>query len=68
MRLHEIAELKKSKIKSYAVKVKIKSVGYTNIIDTIVYAVNPQMARKLVRVQYNSPSAEIGQPREIKQR
>jgi hypothetical protein len=67
MRLYEIAQPKKSKVKSYAVKVRIPGLGgYVNIIDTIVMAVNPQMARKLVQVQYNVPHAMIGQPREVK--
>lgn len=68
MRLYEISNPPKSKIKTYSVKVKINSGDYINIVDTIVYAVNPQMARKLARVQYNSQTVIIGQPREIKQR
>lgn len=56
----------KIKLKTYAVKVKLPGQGYTNIIDTIVTAVNPEMARRLVRVQYNSAHALVGQPREIK--
>jgi len=67
MRATEITQ-KKSKIKTYSIKVKIKSGEYINIVDTIVMALNPQMARKLARVQYNSQHVIIGQPREIKQR
>lgn len=66
MRLYEIA---KSKIKTYSVKVKIPGTdGTTTNTNTIVSAVNPQMARKLVQVQYNVANALIGQPREIKPR
>ena len=65
MRASEITK-KKTKVKTYTIKVKIKSGEYINIIDTIVMAVNPQMARKLARVQYNSQHVIIGQPREIK--
>ena len=69
MRIFEISQPKKSKIKSYSVKIKIPGLGgYVNITDTIVMAVNPQMARKLVQVQYNVPHAMIGQPREVKLR
>ena len=69
MRITEIAQPKKSKVKSYAIRVKIPGLsGVVNITDTIVMAVNPQMARKLVQIQYNVPHVLIGQPREIKPR
>ena len=67
MRANEITN-KKSKVKTYAIKVKIKSGEYINIVDTIVMALNPQMARKLARVQYNSQNVIVGQPREVKMR
>jgi hypothetical protein len=66
MRLNEIA---KPNLKTYSVKVKVKSNGYINIIDTTVSATTPQWARKLVRAQYNNnPNVEVGQPREVKPR
>jgi len=67
MRAKEVTQ-KKPKVKSYLVKVKVSSGEYINIVDTIVYAVNPQMARKLARVQYDSQSVIVGQPREVKLR
>jgi len=67
MRLAEIT-LPKTKLKTYVVKLKLKSIGYTQILDTTVQAVNPQMARKIIATQYNSTHVMIGQPREIKPR
>lgn len=67
MRLHEIAQPKKTKLKSYTVRVKIPGPNGTSTnTNTIVIATNPQMARKLVQVQYNVPHIMIGQPREVK--
>jgi hypothetical protein len=67
MRLAEIT-LPKTKLKTYVVRLKLKSIGYTQILDTTVQAVNPQMARKIIANQYNSTHVLIGQPREIKSR
>jgi hypothetical protein len=41
--------------------------GNTNTFTTVM-ALNPQMARKIVQVQYNVKGIMIGQPREIKTR
>lgn len=67
MRLSEIT-LPKTKLKTYVVKLKLKSTGYTQILDTTIQAVNAQMARKIIATQYNSTHVMIGQPREIKSR
>ena len=67
MRLAEIT-LPKTKLKTYVVKLKLKSTGYTQILDTTVQAVNAQMDRKIIATQYNSTHVMIGQPREIKPR
>ena len=67
MRLAEIT-LPKTNLKTYVVKLKLKSTGYTQILDTTVQAVNAQMARKIIATQYNSTHVMIGQPREIKPR
>jgi hypothetical protein len=40
--------------------------GSNTNTKTVVVALNPQMARKVVQAQYNVPSIMIGQPREIK--
>ena len=68
MRAKEITK-QGSRVKQYLIKVKIRSPGVTNIVDTVVYAVNPQWARKLARAQYsNNKNVLVGQPKEIKQR
>jgi hypothetical protein len=67
MRLAEIT-LPKTKLKTYVVKLKLKSIGYTQILDTTIQAVSPQMARKIIANQYDSTHVMIGQPREIKSR
>ena len=65
MRLAEIAQ-SKTRMKTYLVRLKLKSIGYTQILDTTIQAVNHQMARKIIANQYNSTHVMIGQPREIK--
>ena len=67
MRLAEIAQ-PKTKMKTYFVRLKLRSLGYTQILDTTVQAVSPQMARKIIANQYDSTHVMIGQPREIKSR
>lgn len=69
MRLIEIAQPKKTKLKTYEIRIRIPVLGggNTNTLTTVM-AVNPQMARKIVQVQYNIRGILIGQPREIKPR
>lgn len=58
-----------ARLKTYAIIVKLPNPGgSTQLITTTVMAVNPEMARKLIRVQYNNPKVILGQPREIKSR
>jgi mannose/fructose/N-acetylgalactosamine-specific phosphotransferase system component IIB len=67
MRLIEIAQPKKSKLKTYEIRIKIPGTdGTSTNTRTTVMALNPQMARKVVQVQYNIRNIMIGQPREIK--
>jgi hypothetical protein len=67
MRLKEIAQPKKSKLKTYEIRIKIPGTdGTSTNTRTTVMALNPQMARKIVQVQYNIRNIMIGQPREIK--
>lgn len=69
MRLIEIAQPKKTKLKTYEIRIRIPVLGggNTNTFTTVT-ALNPQMARKIVQVQYNVPGIIIGQPREVKPR
>ena len=67
MRLAEIS-LPKTRLKTYVVKLKFKSEGYTQILDTTVMASSPQMARKIIAQQYDNNHVMMGQPREIKSR
>jgi hypothetical protein len=68
MRAQDLIRTKKNPVKTYLVKVKIRQPGYVNVIDTTVQAINPEMARRLVRVQYNSRDVIVGQPRELRAR
>jgi hypothetical protein len=61
-----LKSLKKSGLKTFAVKIKLRQPGYTNIIDTTVQARNAEMARRILKSQYNNPNVIIGQPREVK--
>lgn len=67
MRLAEIAQPKKSKLKTYEIRIRVPGLSGTSTnTKTIVVALNPQMARKVVQAQYNVPNIMIGQPKEIK--
>ncbi len=65
MRANEIIR-RKSKMKTYHARVKLKQIGYTNIIDATVQARNPEMARRLLRQQYGDRNVLVTQPREMK--
>ena len=67
MRLIEIAQPKKNRLKTYEIRIRVPGLSGTSTnTKTIVVALNPQMARKVVQAQYNVPNIMIGQPREIK--
>jgi len=53
-------------LKTYEVRLKLKQIGYTNIINATVQARTPEMARRIIRAQYNDRNVIVGQPREIK--
>ena len=55
-----------ARLKTYAVKLKVKQPGYTTMLDTTVQARNPQQARQILRRQYNDRGIIVGQPRELK--
>ena len=65
MRYNEIKPVK-TKMKTYVVKIKLQQTGYTNIVDTTVMARTPEMARRILRQQYNNKHVVVGQPRELK--
>jgi len=65
MRYNEIKPVK-TKMKTSVVKIKLQQTGYTNIIDTTVMARTPEMARRLLRQQYNNKHVVVGQPKELK--
>lgn len=60
------AEITIKKLKTYAVKLKLKQTGYNNIVDTTVMARNPEMARRLLRQQYGDKHVVVGQPKELR--
>lgn len=64
MRLSEV--VKKSRLRTYVVKLRLKQPGYTNLIDTTVMARNPEMARRILRRQYGDKHVVVGQPKELK--
>lgn len=56
-------EIKNSKLKNYLVKLQFKSLGYTQQINTMVQASSPEMARRLLKQQYQNSNVLVGQPR-----
>lgn len=65
MRANDFVRLSDRPLKTYAVKIKLKQQGYTNIVDTQIQARTPEMARRILRTQYNNANVIIGQPRQI---
>jgi len=68
MRAQEFIRLSERPLKTYAVKLKLKQPGYTNIVDTQVQARTPEMARRILSAQYNNRNVVVGQPRELRTR
>jgi hypothetical protein len=63
MRATDFVRLSQRPLNTYAVKIKLKQQGYTNIVDTQVAARTPEMARRILRTQYNNTNVIVGQPR-----
>jgi hypothetical protein len=59
-------EFQRRGLKTYAAKIKLRQIGYVNIIDTTVQARTPEMARRLLRQLYGDRHVIVGQPRELK--
>jgi hypothetical protein len=66
MRAQDFIDGKSKALKTFVVKVKLNQLGYSNLIDTTVQARNAEMARRIIRAQYNNNKVIVGQPREIK--
>lgn len=52
-------------LKLFKVRVKVKQVGYTQMIDTTIVAPNANMARQLVKDQFG-PGAMVGNVQKVK--
>jgi hypothetical protein len=68
MQAREFIRQQDRPLKSWQVKVKLRHAGYTNIVDTTVQARTAEMARRILRAQYNNSHVQIGQPRELRSR
>ena len=55
-------------LRTFRVRLKLKQPGYTNQMDTTVQARTAEMARRIIRAQYNDRNVIVGQPREIRSR
>jgi hypothetical protein len=56
-------------LRTFVVKLRLKQPGgYTQIMDTTVQARTPEMARRIIRQQYNNQNVMVGQPRAVKTR
>ena len=54
------------RLKTYVVRVRLKQQGYVQQTDTTVQARSPEMARRIIRTQYDNRNVIVGQPRELK--
>jgi hypothetical protein len=55
-----------TRLKIYAVKLRLKQKGYTQHMDSTVMARNPEQARRIVRQQYGDSNVLVGRPRELR--
>lgn len=56
----------RSRLKTYQIRLRLKQAGYSTFMDTQVQATTPEMARRMVRAQYDSRNVIVGQPRLIR--
>lgn len=68
MRAKQFIRQQDRPLKTWQVKLKLRHAGHTNIVDTTVQARTAEMARRILRAQYNTPQVQIGQPRELRSR
>ena len=54
------------RLKTYVVRVRLKQQGYVQQTDTTVQARSPEIARRIIRTQYDNRNGIVGQPRELK--
>lgn len=55
-------------LNTYLVRIRLPQQGYKTIMNTTVQARNPEMARRMIRAQYNDRTVLVSQPRLIKSR
>jgi hypothetical protein len=55
-----------ARLKTYAVRLRLRQKGYTQHMDSTVMARNPEQARRIVRQQYGDANVLVGQPRELR--
>jgi hypothetical protein len=65
MRASDFTKKSPLKLKTYQVRLRLPGAGYQQQMDTTVQARNPEMARRMLRTQYNNPNVIVGQPREL---
>lgn len=66
MRAKDFVHPKSKSLRTFLVQVKLKQQGYSNIINTTIQARTPELARRILRAQYNDRNVIVGQPRELK--
>ncbi len=59
----------KSRMRTFQVRIQFRQPnGVVQQMDTTVQARTAEMARRMLRAQYNNPRVLVGNPREIKAR
>lgn len=58
----------RNRLRTFVVRLRLRTGSYTQQIDTTVQARTPEMARRLLQTQYGNRNVVIGQPREMKPR
>lgn len=66
MRAREFTPRSLKNLRPFRVRLRLKQPGYTQQLDTTVMARNPEMARRILRNQYDDANVVMGTPREIR--
>ena len=63
----QVDETRRPGLKTYQVRLQLRQPGgYVQQMNTTVMARNPEMARRMIRAQYDNRNVIVGQPKELR--
>ena len=66
MRAREFTDRAANQLRTYLVRLRLRQKGYSQYVNTMIQARNPDQARKILRAQYDSRNVVIGSPKELR--